>query len=79
MVLPALALLVLAVFLVRSGGFGGVLAGLVVAGLALGILAVAVLMTHAPVTIHNILTRSKEDKLPAEPETPQDRSSNGHR
>lgn len=61
-VAPAIGLIVLAVALVMSGGFSGVLAGVVVAGIAALLLAAALLMTHAPVTISNLLQRTDEER-----------------
>lgn len=60
-VAPAVGLIVLAVMLFRSGGASGVGAGLFVALLGLGLLAGALMMTHAPVTIANLLEDDEEE------------------
>ncbi len=75
-VAPAVGLIVLAVALVTSGGASGVLAGLVVAGIAVLLLGAALLMTHAPVTISNLLQRTDETR-DARGE-PVEGATNGH-
>lgn len=75
-VVPALGLLVLAVSMVLSGGFGGVLAGLTVGVIALALLGAAFVMTHAPVSIAAYLRRTEQED---EPEAQQRTDgSNGH-
>lgn len=60
-VAPAAGLGVLAVMLVLDGGTSGVLAGLFVGLIALALLVGALMMTHAPVTIANLLEGSKDE------------------
>jgi len=64
---PAGGLFVLAVILMRDGG-AGVFAGLFVGLLAVGLLAVAFMMTYAPVTIGNLLGDDGDDE-PPQPDT----------
>lgn len=59
-VAPALALIGLAIALMVSGGASGFLAGLVVVALAVVVLGAALVMTHAPVSIANLLERTDE-------------------
>jgi hypothetical protein len=61
-VAPAIGLLVLAVTLMMDGGASGVFAGLFVALLALVLLAGALGMTYAPVSIAKLL---EDDEEPA--------------
>jgi hypothetical protein len=70
-------LLGLAVALVVSGGASGVLAGLVVAGLALAVLAAALVMTHAPVSIANLLGDDEPSDEPSPPGEGQPPGRNG--
>ncbi len=77
MIAPALALLVLAVALWMGGGFGGFLAGSFVGLLALGLLGIALLMTHAPVTIANYLSRTDEKRGAQEGDTGESNGARG--
>lgn len=61
-VAPAIALLGLAVAMAWGGGPSGVFAGFVVAGLAVLILGAAFVMTHAPVSIANLLERGSQEE-----------------
>lgn len=54
-VAPAVGLIILAVALMLDGGFGGFLAGLVVAGIAVALLVAGLVMTYAPVSIARLL------------------------
>lgn len=71
---PALGLLVLAAALVLDGGFSGLLAGIVVAGLALVLIGFAFVMTYAPVTIKKLLDRTEK----ARKERGETGGTNGH-
>lgn len=71
-VAPAVALLGLAVSLAVGGGLSGLLAGAVVAFLACLILGAAFVMTHAPVSVSNLLS----DEVASEDE--QGGGTNGH-
>ncbi len=67
-VAPAVALLGLAVAMAWGGGASGVFAGVVVAGLALLLLGGAFVMTHAPVSIANLLgDESEADRSEGDP------------
>ena len=66
-VAPAVGLLVLAVTLMRSGGASGVLAGFFVGLLAFGLLAVALGMTYAPVSIAKLLEDDEADAREEDP------------
>lgn len=70
-VAPALGLLVLAGVLVAKGGLGGLLGGIVVAGVAFLLMAIALGMTHAPVSIAGMLRRTDEER--AERDRPRER------
>lgn len=59
---PAIALVLLAVMMIRSGGFGGLLAGLLVLAIAAFLLFVALMATHAPVSIAWMLKRTDEER-----------------
>lgn len=71
---PAVGLLVLAAALMMSGGFSGVLAGAVVTVIAVALLGAALLMTHAPVSIRNLLERTAKKR----DDRSLDAGSNGH-
>ncbi len=85
-VVPAIGLLVLAVSLVVSGGFGGVLAGGLVALIAVALLVAAFLWTYAPVSIRRYLedTEAKRQASAGEGqqvepvEGPDGSQTNGH-
>ena len=59
---PAIALLVLAFVLFRSGGFGGFLGGLVVVAIAMALFGVAFMASQAPVSIHWMLQRTERER-----------------
>lgn len=72
-VAPAIGLLVLAFTMMQDGGASGVFAGLFVAALAFGLLAVALGMTYAPVSIAKLLGNDEEQSS-----EPADDRTNGH-
>jgi len=73
-VAPGLALLVLAVFLFANGGLSGVLAGCLVGALGLVMMAVALMATHAPVSISKLLGDDDADEPREDPQP----GPNGH-
>lgn len=67
-VVPAIALGVLSVTMMASGGFGGVLAGGLVALIAIALLVAAFMWTYAPVSIRRYLedTEAKRQAPPGQ-------------